>query len=134
MRMRALTLIVLVAAWMLPAAGWSCTSDAPGPEAHTHVDSGEAAPHSHSHAAGGHSGPAQGTSSDDPSCCDRGSEVPAVHAVLKDARPRPQFSVAVLPAFLAVTALPAASATGAQLRHQHPRPPPSARARRPLLT
>ncbi|MEE9609428.1 MAG: hypothetical protein V3U03_16935 [Myxococcota bacterium] len=140
---RALTSIVLVVAWMVPATGWSCPSDARGAAAHAHVDSDEAAPHSHSHAdhghgshdaaAGGHSGQAQGTSSDDPSCCERGPETPAVQAVLKDAQPRPKFSTAVLPAFLAVTARPDASATGAQLRRQQPPLLPYARTRRPLL-
>ncbi len=141
MRVRALTLILLVAAWTVPAAGWSCpSSEAVG---HVHEPTSEVASH-HAHAghdhgnahdaeAGGHSGRAQDTSSDDPSCCERGPEAEVVQAVLKDAQARPKLSAALLPTTLSVAARPAASATGAQIRRQQPPPFPFARTRRPLL-
>ncbi len=142
MRVRALTLILLVAAWMVPAAGWSCPSnEAPG---HVHGPMGEAASHPHADAAhvhgnahdaatGGHSDPTRDTPSDDPTCCEHGPEAAVVQAVLKDGQARPKLSTAVLPTTFGVTARRAASTTGAQLRRRQPPPLPFARTRRPLL-
>ena len=140
MRIRALTSMVLVIAWIVPAGAKSC----PAEEAagHVHEAPAEAAPHSHAHAdhdhgnahdtAGAHSRPAQHTSSDDASCCKRGPEAPAVQLVLTEAQPRPKLSPAVIPTLLALTARPS-SATGPLLRRQKPRPLPFSRTRRPLL-
>ncbi len=141
MHIRALTSIVLVVAWVVPAGGMSCPTDEAG---HEHKPSAEAAPHSHSHAdhdhgsshdaaAGVHSRPVQDTSSDDPSCCRRGPQAPPVQAALNDAQPRPKLSAAVLPTLLVLTAPPGASATRAQLRRRQPPALPFARTRRPLL-
>ncbi len=141
MRVRALTLILLVAAWMVPAAGWSCPSneatdhvhepksDVASHHAHADHDHGNA----HDAAAGGHSGPAQDTPSDDPNCCERGTEAAVVQAVFRDGQARPKLSAAVFPTTLGVVARPAASTTGAQLRRRQPPPLPFARTRRPLL-
>ncbi len=142
MRIRALTTIVLVVAWIVPAGGMSCPTDEAAGHAHRHL--AEAAPHSHPHAdhdhgnshdaaAGVHSRPAQDTSSDDPSCCTGGPQAPPVQAVLKDAEPRPKLSAVVLPTLLVLNAPPAASTTRAQLRRQQPPALPFARTRRPLL-
>ena len=141
MRVRALTLIVLVAAWMVPGTGWSCPSSGPGPEAQAHDHPDEATPHSHTRADPDHgkphpaatgtfSDPARELPADDPTCCNSGSDLPAVQALIKHAQPRPKLSLAALSALLAV---PAARATGAQVRRQQPPPLPYARTRRPLL-
>ncbi len=140
MRVRALTSILLVG-WMLPASGWPCPSSEAAGHVHEltsevdshHVHAAHDHGNAHDAAAGGHSSPAQDTPSDDPNCCERGSDVAVVQAVLKDGQARPKLSAAVLPTTLGITSRPTAATTGAQLRRRQPPPLPFARTRRPLL-
>ncbi len=132
MRIRALTSVVLVIAWIVPAVGMSCPSDEAA--GHVHASAAEATPpHVHGDHDHANSHDADVPSSDDPSCCKRVPEPLPVHAVVKDVQPRPKLSPALLPTTLVLLAPPAVPPTEAQLRSQQPRPPPFARTRRPLL-
>ena len=130
MRIRALTLIVLVIAWMVPTGGASCPSDARDPARHTHTHSEAAVPGSHDHAVPGH---ADGHTANAASCCQRATDSHALQAALQDAKPRPKLSVAALPALLTVSADGETSVSSVKFRRQPPPPLPYAGTRRPLL-
>lgn len=144
MRLCALTLVVLVAAWMVPASGSPCPSTVQGLANHAHVHSNDSAPDSHDHAVPDHShahaaeaaaqsGATRDSASDNPACCERASDARAVQAALQDPQPRPKLSIAGLSTLLAVAPLAMTSVSGAALRRQPPPPRPYARTRRPLL-
>lgn len=144
MRVRALTLIVLVAAWMVPTGGSSCPSTVQGLANHTHVHSSDPASDSHDHAVPGHShahaaevaaqsGATRDSASDDPTCCKRASDARAMQAALQDAQPRTKLSIATLPTLRTVAPLAPTSVSGPALRRQPPPPRPYAYTRRPLL-
>jgi ABC-type nickel/cobalt efflux system permease component RcnA len=144
MRLCALTLVVLVAAWMVPSGGSSCPSMVQGLAKHAHVHSNDPASESHDHAlpghshghaaeAAAHSGATQNSASDEPTCCQHASDARAVRAALQDVQPRPKLSIAGLPTLLTVAPLATTSVSGAALRRQPPPLRPYAHTRRPLL-
>lgn len=137
-RVHALTLIVLVVAWMVPISGSSCPSSAQSPANRAHVHSHDAGAGSHDHAAPDHShvhdaGEARSSPAstpDDSTCCERRTSYPlAVQAALQDAQPRPT----LLPMLLTVEAPAVTWMSEVRLLHQPPPPRPYAQTRRPLL-
>ena len=158
MRLRALTLIVLMATWMVPPNGYSCPTDSTAVAAHGHEHGVPSHSHSddaHSHASDerSHAHPSQdgglphhvevaeaysgriprAVSDDRSSCCESGRDVPAVEAAVKNAELRPKSADAVLQLIIATAAPAVPLATAAQLRRQQPPPVPYEKNRRPLL-
>jgi len=144
MRLRALTLILLAAAWMVPSAGRSCPSEDRGRSGHAHSHASTEAAQSHSHADHDHgdsggaaalagAGEVPDRSPAQPTCCSRAPDVPAVQPTLQEAQSRPKLYTAVLPSLSPVAALPAAPAVHIDRGRQRPPPPPFASSRRPLL-
>lgn len=151
MRLRALTLIVLMAGWMVPATGDSCPANSTGPtvqgHAHgtpsdshsndTHSHSGDAHPHANADHADDGRRPAAwtpGAAPDgQPICCERGPDERVVQVVVKGVQSRPEVSSAILPPVIATVAPVAPLATAAQLRQRQPAPLPYQQSRRPLL-
>lgn len=146
MRIRALTSIFLLAAWLVPAAGGACPSDAHEGVGHAHAHAVAAPAPTHDHAshdhAADHHGPAHAAAEtrpssdssspvpDEPICYARTAELPVVQAAAPDAKPRPELRTAV-PSV--VPPPPAASLSSAEFRRRQPPPLPYARSRRPLL-
>jgi len=146
MRVRALTSIFLLAAWLLPATGGACPSEAREGVGHSHAHAAAAPEQTHdpaSHDHGGHhhgsravAGERQadsGSTSDEPTCCARAADTPVFQATLKEAKPRPDLSKAMPAAVVAAIPSPAPSLTGAEFRRRQPPPLPYAHSRRPLL-
>ena len=162
MRLRALTLIVLMVTWMVPASGYSCLTDSIGVPVHEHEHEPGAAAHSHSDVAHAHSsdeqsiahthtardgssphhaqvteatsGPVPGAVPDAlPSCCESERNAEAVDAAVKNAELRPKSEAAALALVIATAAPDLLVATSAQLRKQQPPPLPYEKNRRPLL-
>lgn len=148
MNLRALTLIVLMATWLVPAAGYACPPDSAAVSVHEH-DQG-ASPHSHtraSHDAAPHHHPVGATAGADSStrifgsaldeissCCESGREaVSAVEATAKISQIRSKSSTAALQLEIVTVAPAACLATAAQVRRQQPPPLPYEKNRRPLL-
>jgi len=155
MSLRALTLIVLMATWMVPANGYSCLPDVTGVAGHGH----EQGVSSHSHASDEQSyahGSQDGTLSHDhvaattivgssehfsetaprevSSCCESGPDASDVVAAVKNAESRPKSAAAVALLVIATVPPEAGLVTGAQLQRQQPPPPlPYEKNRRPLL-
>jgi hypothetical protein len=142
MRLCALTLVVLVAVWMVPSGGSPCPSTVQGLANHVH-HSHDSASDSHDHAVPGrshahaaeaaaHSGDTRDSASGGPTCCKHASDARAVQATLQDAQPRPKLFTPLPVRFIIVP--PAATwVSGVELPHQPPPLQPYARTRRPLL-
>ncbi len=146
MRVRALTSIFLLAAWLVPATGGACPSEAHEGVGHAHAHAAPEAPHDHtSHDHGGaahgpahtaaetHPGSGSSSPADEPICCARTADLPVVQAAAPDAKPRPELRTAILSVVSVVPPPPVASVSSAEFRRRQPPPLPYARSRRPLL-
>ena len=156
MNLRALTLIVLMATWMVPANGYSCLPDATGVAGHGHEQG--VSSHSHAHASDEQShahGSQRGSLSHDhvaattivdsserfsetvprelSSCCESGPDASDVVAAVKNAESRPKSAAAVAVLVIATVPPEACLVTGAQLQRLQPPPLPYEKNRRPLL-
>jgi hypothetical protein len=143
MRAGALTLIILVATWMMPVGGSTCPSAKKSPSHHSHARSNDSAAHSHHHAAPPHTDGAVGAEAhshtgsmpvgDGSTCCkQRASDAVVLQPALQDAKPRTKVSMPV-PVWIVVSPPAATWFAAGEIQHQPPPPRPYARTRRPLL-
>lgn len=155
MRLRALTLIALLASWNVPATAVSCPANSTGKaihghargapshshandshshsgDPHSHADAGHGDTGHHAEAAWGHVGRTPVAANSHPSCCEPASDARVEQVVLQNA-PRPKVSTAVLLPVAAAATPMSPLATASQLRRRQPPPLPYERTRRPLL-
>lgn len=146
-RIRALGLIVLISAWLVPVGGGACPTDARAADDHTHTATHDTGGHEHGdahHASGtrhahatreeseapGSHAPAEG-----PQCCRSEPRAAVLTASLAaDATPRVKSLPVELLTPTSFSALTAPARSRAALPGGQPPPPePFARTRRPLL-
>lgn len=154
MSLRALTLIVLMTSWMVPANGYLCPPDSTGVADHGHAQGESSRSHasdeqSHFHASqdgslhnhnlgvaaiADSSARISGTASDElSSCCESGRDASVVEAAVKNSEIRPKSSTVALRLDIATVAPAVCLATAAQVRRRQPPPLPYEKNRRPLL-
>lgn len=150
MRIRALISVLLMAVWLLPAAGSACSTDAHGGVEHAHAHgeiSSASAPseNGHDHAshgsaahghgsAGAHPSSDSAPAQDESSCCPQSSQSPAAKLAVLEPNPRATDAlVAVLPEALDLGIALEHSITEAAFKRRQPPPLPFAQTRRPLL-
>lgn len=147
MRVRVLSLIILITAWLAPANGGACPSDARGASDQTHPATHEAGGHEHGdahHASGTpHSHATQAESetpgshapADGPHCCRSEPRAAVLTASLPaDGTQRAKSLLLEAPAPATFDSLAAPARSRFLLPGRQPPPPePFARTRRPLL-